>query len=154
MIGAINNNYSFNLYGTGNVTNGKQTNIDDPISGTGKKEECQTCKNRKYIDGSNENDVSYKTPTSISPEQSAARVMAHEQEHVANAYGKASKMNGRVLQASVQLKVEICPECGRSYVAGGSTTTKIAYPVDNPYMKNKKSADKDALVGANFDAAV
>lgn len=26
------------------------------------KGECQTCKNRKYVDGSNENNVSFKTP--------------------------------------------------------------------------------------------
>lgn len=142
--GAINNSY-------GSLTiQGKQTNIDDPIAALGKKGECQTCKNRKYVDGSDEM-VSYKAPANISPDESAARVMAHEQEHVANAFGKAAKMNGNVLQASVQLKMAICPECGRSYVAGGTTTTKISYPKNNPYADNKKSADKDALVGANVD---
>lgn len=127
--------------------------IDDPLSKAVGKTECQTCKERKYVDGSDEM-VSFKSPSKISPESAAGKVMAHEQEHVANAFGKAAEKNGTVLQASVQLKTAICPECGRSYVAGGTTTTKIAYPKDNPYGKNRKSADRDALVGANVDLAV
>ena len=146
-LGKINNYYGISP--TGN----KQTNVDDPIASTEKKGECQTCKNRKYVDGSDEM-VSYKAPANISPNESAARVMAHEQEHVSNAFGKAAKMDGKVLQASVQLKMAICPECGRSYVAGGTTTTKISYPQNNPYADNKKSADRDALVGANLDMAL
>lgn len=115
--------------------------------------ECETCKNRQYQDGSNEGDVSFKAPTHISPESSASRAMAHEQEHVANAYEKASKGGGKVLQASVQLKMAVCPECGRTYCAGGQTTTKISYPADK-FSQNRKSAEAQALVGANFDAAV
>lgn len=115
--------------------------------------ECETCKNRKYQDGSDEGDVSYKAPTHISPASSTAKTMAHEMEHVANAYGKAAKGNGRVLQASVRLKMAVCPECGRSYCAGGETTTKIEYSQDK-YSQNQKSANKQALVGANVDLAV
>jgi len=114
--------------------------------------ECETCKNRKYQDGSDEM-VSYKSPTNISPESSGAKVMAHEQEHVANAYSKAAAGGGKVLQASVSLKMGVCPECGRSYVAGGTTTTKISYPKDQ-YSQNKKSYDAAGLRGANFDSAV
>ena len=40
-------------------------------------EECQTCKNRKYQDGSDEM-VSFKSAAHISPESAAARVRAHE----------------------------------------------------------------------------
>ena len=46
--------------------------------------ECQTCKERKYQDGSDEN-VSFKSAQHISPEAAAARVRGHEQEHVSNA---------------------------------------------------------------------
>ncbi|HOO80821.1 MAG TPA: hypothetical protein PLZ77_06660 [Lachnospiraceae bacterium] len=131
-----------------------QTGIDDPIARTGKPAECQTCKNRKYVDGSDEM-VSFKSPTNISPEQSATKVRAHEQEHVNNAFSKAAGMNGgKVLQASVALKAAICPECGRSYVAGGTTTTKIAYQKNSPYSQNQKSFQKDACVGSNFDKAI
>lgn len=116
--------------------------------------ECQTCKNRKYKDGSDEM-VSFKTPAHISPQSSAARVMSHEMEHVSNAYKKAAQGNGQVLQASVSLQTEICPECGRSYVAGGTTRTAIKYTDEsNPYQQDKKAQDRDALVGANFDMAV
>ncbi len=119
-----------------------------------KSGECETCENRKYVDGSDEM-VSFKTPTKINPRAAASSVRAHEQEHVSNAFSKASKMEGgRVMQASISMKMAICPECGRSYVAGGLTTTKIAYEKDNPYAENMKSAQRDALVGANVDAAV
>ena len=96
---------------------------------TGRKstpEECETCKNRKYQDGSDEM-VSFKSAAHISPEASAATVRSHEQEHVSNAYKKAAQNNGKVIAANVTLKTEICPECGRSYVAGGTTQTQIKY---------------------------
>ncbi|MCQ2081556.1 MAG: hypothetical protein MJZ11_07845 [Lachnospiraceae bacterium] len=115
--------------------------------------ECETCKNRKYQDGSDEGDVSYKAPTHISPATSTAKAMSHEMEHVANAYSKAANGNGKVLQASVRLKMAVCPECGTSYCAGGETTTKIQYSGDK-YSQNQKSANRQALVGANVDLAV
>lgn len=119
-----------------------------------KKGECQTCKNRKYVDGSDEM-VSFKSPAKISPDAAGGRVRAHEQEHVSNAFTKAARDGGKVLQASVAMKMAICPECGRSYIAGGETTTKIAYPKDNnPYTKNQKAANYNATAGANIDAAV
>lgn len=114
--------------------------------------ECQTCKERKYVDGSDEM-VSFKSPSHISPTESGSRVRAHEQEHVSNAFSKAAQGGGKVLQASVALKTAVCPECGRSYVAGGTTTTKIKYS-DDKYSQNRKSLDKQAVVGANFDEAV
>lgn len=124
---------------------------------TGRKstpEECETCKNRKYQDGSDEM-VSFKSAAHISPSASASRVRAHEQEHVNNAYTKAAKNNGKVLSASVALKTAVCPECGRSYVAGGTTTTQIKYQDEsNPYTKNKKSQDAISLIGNHLDIAV
>ena len=92
----------------------------------------------------------------ISPEASASTVRAHEQEHVSNAYKKASQGGGKVISANVSLKRAICPECGRSYVSGGTTSTKISYPNEqtNPYAKNKKSADASVLIGSNIDLAV
>lgn len=115
--------------------------------------ECETCKNRKYQDGSDEN-VSYKAPTRISPGNAASAVRAHEQEHVSNAYAKASKNNGKVLSASVSIHTAICPECGRSYVSGGTTSTQIKYyNEDNPYQKDLKSADALKYAGMNVNIA-
>lgn len=116
--------------------------------------ECQTCKNRKYQDGSDEM-VSFKSAAHISPEASASRVMAHEQEHVSNAYSKAAKDGGKVVSASVTLKTAVCPECGRSYVSGGTTSTQIKYPNENnPYTQNKKNLDALSLIGNHLDIAV
>lgn len=116
--------------------------------------ECQTCKERKYQDGSDEM-VSFKSAAHISPQAAGSAVRAHEQEHVSNAYKKAATGNGQVLQASVAIKTAICPECGRSYVAGGETTTKIKYSnEENPYQKQLKDSHAAALRGMNFDSAV
>jgi len=120
---------------------------------TEKKGECQTCKERKYVDGSDEGNVSFKTPGHIAPESSAGVVMSHEKEHVANAKREGNKPGNKLISASVSLKTAICPECGRSYVAGGTTRTLIKYG-NSDYDKNKKAADLDAVLGANVDVAV
>jgi hypothetical protein len=130
-----------------------QNGTDDPIAKATGRKECQTCKNRKYVDGSDEN-VSFKSAARINPNAVESKVRAHEQEHVANAYDKAEQNGGKVLQASVTLKYAICPECGRSYCAGGLTSTKIAYKEDTPYGKNEKSLGKEAATGNHIDAAV
>ncbi len=115
--------------------------------------ECETCKNRKYKDGSNEM-VSFKSAQHISPESALTRVRGHEAEHVSNAYKKAAQNNGKVLQASVSIKTAVCPECGRTYVAGGETCTKIAYTnEENAYVKARKAENKQGLLGANVDLA-
>ncbi len=116
--------------------------------------ECQTCKERKYQDGSNESDVSFKAPGHIAPEASASTVMAHEKQHVANAYQKAAKNDGKVVSCSVSLHTAVCPECGTSYVSGGTTRSSISYSDEsNPYQKNKKAQDAIRLTGANIDYA-
>lgn len=117
-------------------------------------EECETCKNRKYQDGSDEGNVSFKTASHISPEAAPAKVRAHENEHVSNAYKKAAQDNGKVINASVSIHTSVCPECGRTYVAGGVTNTTIKYTnEENPYTKNQKKLDAARLRGANIDYA-
>ena len=85
--------------------------------------ECQTCKERKYQDGSNDPGVSYKTPTNIDPSQAASSVRSHEQEHVTREQAKAQREGREVVSQSVTLHTAICPECGRVYVSGGTTRT-------------------------------
>lgn len=115
--------------------------------------ECETCKNRKYQDGSDEM-VSYKSATHISPGASASTVRAHEQEHVSNAYKKAALNNGEVISANVSIHTSVCPECGRSYVSGGETSTQIKYyNEENPYQQDKKATDGIKYIGMNIDAA-
>ena len=100
--------------------------------------DCETCKNRKYQDGSNEN-VSFKAAAHISPSESGARVRAHEAEHASNAYAKAAEKGGKVVSAGVTIRTSVCPECGRAFTAGDETRTTLKYPNEsNPYQKNQK----------------
>ena len=116
--------------------------------------QCETCKERKYQDGSDEM-VSFKSPSHISPNAAGSAVRAHEQEHVSNAYKKAAEKDGKVVNCSVSIHTAICPECGRSYVSGGTTQTSIKYSNEsNPYVKNMKAQQGDALRGAGIDLAV
>lgn len=123
-----------------------------PAADSGSREtECQTCKNRKYQDGSDEM-VSFKSPRHISPENAASAVRAHEQEHVSNAYKKAAAKDGKVISASVSIHTGVCPECGRTYVTGGTTRTQIKYyNEENPYQQDLKSADRTKYSGMNAD---
>ncbi len=127
---------------------------NDSVRKAGRKsspEECQTCKERKYQDGSNEN-VSFKSASHISPEAAASAVRSHEGEHVSNAYSKAAQKNGTVVSASVTIHTAICPECGRTYVSGGTTNTMIRYPNEsNPYQQERKAQDAIRFTGNNID---
>ena len=151
-------------YGIGNTPggSGKDTKVminpgESNIKSPGRKSspaECETCKNRKYKDGSDEM-VSFKSATHISPQSASSAVRSHEQEHVSNAYKKAARNNGKVLSANVSIHTAVCPECGRSYVSGGTTTTQIKYYNEhNPYQKDLKAADSLKYQGMNVDMAV
>lgn len=153
-IGGMSNNYTIPISNVGKVTPINTDNTVDSSSKVNPSTECQTCENRKYVDGSNENDVSFKTPGVIKPEESFAKVSAHERQHVSNAIAKGSKPGAKLISASVSLKMGVCPECGRNYVAGGVTRTKISYSENNPYEKNRKSVEGTVLKGNNIDKAV
>ncbi len=90
------------------------------------QEECQTCKERKYQDGSNDPGVSFKSPAHIAPEQAASVVRGHEQEHVVREQAAAVREGRKVVSQSVTLHSGICPECGRVYISGGTTRTVTA----------------------------
>lgn len=118
-------------------------------------EKCETCAKRKYQDGSDENNVSFKNAAHLSPTAAGAAVRAHENMHVTNAYNKAKQADGKVLQAYVTIHTSICPECGRTYVSGGVTHTQIRYPNEaNPYEKDKKAEEAEALSGSFADYSV
>jgi hypothetical protein len=85
--------------------------------------ECQTCKNRKYQDVSNDSTVSFQTPTKVSPGAAESLVRSHEMEHVNHEQAKAKESGQKVVLQSVAIHYGICPECGRSFVSGGTTTT-------------------------------
>ena len=149
----IYSNYdNFNIYNS--PASGAPGSEDDSAKKAGRKsspEECETCKERKYQDGSNEN-VSFKSASHISPNAAGSAVRAHEGEHVANAYDKAAQKNGKVVSASVSIHTSVCPECGRTYVSGGTTNTQIKYSDEsNPYQQNQKAQDALRFSGSNID---
>lgn len=153
MVIGWNPNHQY-VAGAANVSYVSPVNTENHVENSAKVKpvECQTCKNRKYVDGSNEADVSFKAPGHIAPGQSYAKVMSHEQEHVANARQKASDNGARLLSATVSLKMGVCPECGRTYVAGGTTNTRIEYSEENPYDRGRKTIEGSFLKGQNVDA--
>ena len=90
---------------------------------TAEEGECQTCKERKYQDGSDDSSVSYQSPTHIDADYAPAAVRGHELEHVAHEQAKAQKEGRKVVSQTVTMHTDICPECGRVYVSGGTTRT-------------------------------
>lgn len=135
MIGNVSdayNDYKIYPYALGN----DRAEKDSAVSSS---EECQTCKNRKYQDGSDEM-VSFKSAAHVSPQAAAGRVRAHEGEHVSNAYDKAAQKNGTVVYASVSIHTSVCPECGRTYVSGDKQIRRSAIQMRIiPYQKNRKA---------------
>lgn len=125
----------------------KSTNTLEKV----KPSECQTCKSRKYMDGSNDSNVSFKSPTHVSPAASFSAVAAHEQQHVSNAIRKGNSPDAELASVSVSLKMAVCPECGTPYVAGGETRSVIKYNESNPYEKERKSLEGSLLKGMNFN---
>lgn len=150
--------YGIKGYGTEENDSGITLNSgESPVKSPGRKSspaECETCKNRKYQDGSDEM-VSFKSATHISPRAAASAVRSHEQEHVSNAYKDAAQNNGKVISANVSIYTSVCPECGRSYVSGGTTSTQIKYyNEENPYQQDLKSSDAMKYRGMNVNLAV
>lgn len=103
--------------------------------------ECKTCENRRYKDGSNDPGVSFKSASKISGNAEAA-VRGHEQEHVTRNRAKAERENQEIVYQTVVIKHAICPECGKTYVAGGETTTVTRSKPQSEIDKNKLF-DKD-----------
>lgn len=106
---------------------------------------CKTCQMRAYQDGSNDPGVSMKSPTKISPENAASAVMSHEQEHVTREQAKAKSEDRQVVSQSVVLHNAICPECGKTYVSGGTTTTVTASKQEKNIFDNGANRFNNSL---------
>ena len=99
---------------------------------------CQTCEKRKYQDESDDMGVSFQAPTNIAPEQVASAVRGHEQEHVVREQAKAQREDRKVVSQSVTLHTDICPECGKVYISGGTTRTVTANKSEQPDPAQKE----------------
>lgn len=85
--------------------------------------ECETCKNRRYKDESDDAGVSFQTATHVDPSAAYSAVRSHENEHVARNRTKAEQNGQKIVYQTVTIHKGICPECGRTYTAGGVTRT-------------------------------
>lgn len=108
--------------------------------------ECQTCKNRKYQDGSDDPGVSFKSPGKIDPASAEAVVRSHEYEHVNHNQAKASREDREVVYQSVIIKHGICPECGDTYVTGGETTTVTKKAADDRFSAGLKDSEQGKVM--------
>lgn len=111
--------------------------------------ECETCKNRKYQDGSDDPGVSFKTASKVNGNAEAA-VRAHEYEHVSHNQAQAAREDKEIVYQSVRIKHGICPECGTSYVSGGETVTVTRTKPEDRY--NVGMYDSEGEKGKLFDA--
>ncbi len=127
----------------------RKSNSASEVDATGKIE-CKTCKERKYQDGSDDPSVSFKTPGKIDPQSAGAVVRAHEQEHVSHEAAKAQMSGRKVVSQSVSIHTGICPECGNTYVSGGTTRTVTKAENDNSNRKDFFLTNYNDLVAQNF----
>ncbi|MHC1724171.1 MAG: hypothetical protein AB9836_13310 [Aminipila sp.] len=147
------NNGQFSMNHSANASVDKDVDMTNPTEQTAQSKkvdngECQTCKNRKYQDVSDDPGVSYQTPTKISPGNAASAVMSHEQEHVVRNQASAEKEGREVVSQSVMIHTAVCPECGKTYVSGG--TTRTVTKADNSNLEEKA---KEAFVNSSESGA-
>ena len=114
--------------------------------------ECETCESRKYQDGSDDMGVSFQTPTNIKPEQAASAVRGHEMEHVYREQAKADREGRKVVSQSVTMHSEICPECGKSFVSGGTTRTVTKAETDNAAQQEDRQNEEEEKARTPFSA--
>ena len=105
---------------------------------------CRTCAERKYQDVSNDPSVSFQVPTSVAPGQAASAVSAHESEHVQNNAARAER-EGMTATSTVVIHTDICPECGRPFVSGGTTTTTYSRKASASAAEGEKGVFLDAI---------
>lgn len=103
-------------------------------------EECETCEKRRYQDGSDDGGVSYQTPSKLKGSVEAA-VRAHEREHVTRRRAEAEREGKEIVSQTVTLKTGVCPECGKTYCAGGTTRTITRDKVDKMFGAGKPEND-------------
>jgi hypothetical protein len=122
-----------------------------PVTG---KKECQACKSRKYADVSGDATVSFQSPTKLSPASAEVAVRAHEQQHVVHEQARAKEEGRVVVSQDVNIRYAICPECGRMYVAGGTTVTATRPQSSSTYNDSSRgsgSKKSNVLVGQLLD---
>ena len=111
----------------------------------GGQAECPTCSSRQYKDGSDDSGVSFQAARHINAATAGTVIMAHEGEHV-SAEDSNAKAEGGQATSTVALEYAKCPECGRTYVKGGVTTTTVTRPAAAKQKNPAEQSDFDIKV--------
>ncbi len=111
--------------------------------------ECETCKNRRYQDESDDPGVSFKSASKVASGTAESAVRGHEYEHVNRNQAKADREGKEIVYQSVRIKHAICPECGDSYVSGGETVTVTKAKNDSRFDVGLR--DEAGEIGGLFD---
>ncbi|MCD7730482.1 MAG: hypothetical protein LUI05_03175 [Oscillospiraceae bacterium] len=107
--------------------------------------ECETCKNRRYKDESDDSGVSFQTATHVDPSAADSAVRSHENEHVARNRTKAENNGQKIVSQSVTIHKSICPECGRTYTSGGVTRTTTKADESSKYTVGDIELEGEAV---------
>ena len=77
----------------------------------------------------------------------ASAVLAHEKEHVSHNAAQAER-EGMKAHSVVAIHTAMCPECGKMYVSGGTTTTTYTskQPAPGVYEESSKGSIVDISV--------
>lgn len=120
-------------------------------SGVSGVKDCPMCESRRYVDGSSDPGVSFKSPTRLPAGSAASLVRSHEQEHVSRQAAKARESGGKVISQTVTVETSVCPNCGRAYVSGGRTRTVMSVPAQTS-PATQSSQDKGSHdLGSRLD---
>ncbi len=114
--------------------------------------ECETCKNRRYQDRSDDPTVSFQSAQSIPTGMAYGIVASHENEHVRNEQTRAKEDGRKVVFQSVSIHTDICPECGKMYISGGTTRT-VTKADNSQNQSNNNSQLTDIFPGMLFNKA-
>jgi hypothetical protein len=68
----------------------------------------------------------------------ASAVLAHEKEHVINNTAEAER-EGMKAHSVVAIHTAMCPECGKMYVSGGTTTTTYSSKQSAPGVSEESN---------------
>lgn len=114
---------------------------------------CETCQTRTCQDVSSDAGVTFQAPTGIPASTSGVAVAAHEGQHVTRETADAQADGAIVAQKKVTLQTDNCPDCGKTYIAGGKTSiTTIKKP--NPSLTVQSGKQMMGALGDEADVYI
>ncbi|GHU49288.1 hypothetical protein FACS1894127_2150 [Clostridia bacterium] len=89
----------------------------------GSEPECETCKKRRNKDISDDPGASLQSPDSLSKVEEEGNIRAHDHRHLSHEQANGENEGRDVVSQNMVIHYDVCPECGRPYIPGGTTAT-------------------------------